>query len=340
MSALPLIGLDIGSTSLKIVELSPAGRGKWKLMSAASMPSPAGSSGAGRTLVQTMAAGIIKLVREAGVRSRRVVAALPEDQVFSHVVEMPLLKDSEIEQALTWQVEQFIPIPREQAVWSWEVVKRDESAGGMEVMLVAVPKNLAEWYRSVIEQAGLEPAALETELMATARAVVDATISLSVVVDIGAKGTDMGVVRSGKLVFSRTIPTAGEAFTRAVESTLGLDTAQAEKYKTTYGFSKDQMGGKLAEAMRPVMVLIAQEMRKMIDFYLNKHGGEPVRSATITGGVAAMPDVVGTLSGLVGLEVVVGNPFVKVMLDDAQRKALQGMEPFYSTVVGLAMKEI
>lgn len=339
MSALPQIGLDIGSSSIKIAELAPVGRGKWKLLTAASMPSPEGSAGVGRTVVQLAALAVIKLAKEAGTRSRRVVAALPEDQVFTHLVEMPLLSETEIQQALIWQVEQFIPIPREQAVWSWDVVKRDEAGGSMEVMLVAVPKTLAEWYRQVMEQAGLEPTALETEMIATCRAVIDPATSLSAVVDIGARGSDMGMVRSGKLVFSRTIPTAGEAFTRAVESGLGLDAAQAEKYKTTYGFSKDQMEGRLAESMRPVMVLIAQEMRKMIDFYLSKHTGEAVKTATLTGGVAAMPDVVGVLSGLLGLEVTIANPFERVILDEEQKKSLSGTEPFYATVVGLAMKE-
>ncbi|KKU82832.1 MAG: type IV pilus assembly protein PilM, partial [Candidatus Amesbacteria bacterium GW2011_GWC2_47_8] len=114
MSDLPKIGIDIGSSAIKLVELVPAGK-QWRLVSAASAP------------VGTTLAAIIK---EAGMRSKRAVVALPEEQVSSHVVELPMMKDDEIEQALEWQVEQYIPIPKDEAVWSWEVVRRGEAGSG------------------------------------------------------------------------------------------------------------------------------------------------------------------------------------------------------------------
>ncbi len=340
MSNLPKIGLDVGSAAIKVVELAPAGPGKWKLLTAASMAVADSGIVIGKTAVANAAGVISKIMREAGTRGRRVVAALAEEQVSTHVVEMPVMNEGEIEQALGWQVEQYIPLPRDQAVWSWEIVKKDEVAGVMEVMLVAVAKSLAEWYREVLEASGLEPVGLETELAATARADVAADAPLSVIVDVGARSTDMGMVRGGQLVFSRTVPTAGEAFTRAIESTLGLDPAQAEKYKNTYGFSATELGGKLVEAMKPVMGLIAAEVRKTMDFYSSKHAGEVAKIVTLSGGVAVVPDVVGVLSAALGMEVVVANPFARVELDGNQEKALAGSEPFYAVAVGLAMKEV
>ena len=135
MSNLPKVGLDIGSAAIKLVELAPLAGGRWKLLSAGSVPLPAGSwtdSPSGQTAVVN---AIVKLVKEAGVRSRRVVTALPEEQISTHVLEMPVLADAEIEQALTWQVEQYIPIPLDQAVWSYQVISKNE--GGMEVLLAA-----------------------------------------------------------------------------------------------------------------------------------------------------------------------------------------------------------
>jgi Tfp pilus assembly PilM family ATPase len=97
--------------------------------------------------------------------------------------------------------------------------------------------------------------------------------------------------------------------------------------------------GKILDAMKPVLAIIAAEIRKTIDFYISKHVGESVRMVTLSGGVAALPDVVSMLSSQLGVEVGVGNPFGKIILDDAQKKALTGNEPFYAVAVGLAMRE-
>lgn len=340
MANLPRVGIDIGSASIKVVELVQAGK-KWKLLTAASTPAPVVSGGMVENGGITAFAQVLtRVLKEAGVRSRKAIVAIPEEQVSSHVVEMPLMPDNEVEQALEWQVDQYIPIPKEQAIWSWDIISRNEVGGGMEVLLVAAPKKLVEAYRAVVEQSGLEVVAVETELSATARAVVPANSPLSIIVDIGAKSTDIGVVRGNALVIARTVPTAGEAFTRAIEAGLGLERTQAEQYKMTYGFTEGHLDGKLVEAMKPVLAIIAGEVRKTADFYTSKHAGEVTKTVTLSGGIAALPDVVGMLSGLLGLEVVVGDPFGQVVLDEAQTKAVAGNGPFYAVAVGLGMREI
>lgn len=337
MSNLPKIGIDLGSSSVKMVELASVGKDKWKLLSAASMPSQ-GSVIGNKSSINVVVADLARLLKEAGVRGQQAVASIPEELAYSHLVNLPVMSETEIDQALSWQVEQYIPIPKDQVVWSYDITKKDEVAGEIEVMLVAVPKTVAEWYRQVLEQSGLNVLALETELAATARAVVPVNVSTSVIVDIGSKGTDIGVVRNGKLVFSRVVPTAGEAFTRAIETTLGLESAVAEQYKNSYGFANNQLEGKLLEAMKPVLNMISLEVRKTMDFHVSKHAGEIIKMVTLSGGVAALPDVVSALSALLGVEVIIANPFSKVNLDDSQKKALTGHESFYAVAVGLSMK--
>jgi len=338
MSRLPQIGLDIGSASIKLVELVQTKSDKWKLLAAASCPA-SGVQISETAHMATIAQTLVKMVKEAGVRSRRVVASLPEEKVSSHLVELPVLPDNEIAQALQWQVEQYIPMPIDQAVWSYQVVKKDEVTGNMEVLLVAASKVLVEAYRQVIESAGLDPVAFETELAATARSVMLSNYPLMVVVDIGARNTEIGIVRTGTLLFTRTVPTAGEAFTRAIETTLGLETSQAESYKNTYGFSASYLGGKLLTAMKPILGVISSEVRKTIDFYVSKHVGEAIKSVVLSGGIAVLPDIVNQLSSNLGLEVIVGNPLLRVEVDKSQLVALKGHEPFYAVAVGLAQRD-
>ncbi len=340
MSNLPRIGIDIGTTSVKMVELVPAGKDKWKLESAVSMPSIVGGVLANQNNLPAFSQILVKMKKEAGIKSQRAVVALPEEQVSSHIVELPLMSETEAKQALQWQVEQYIPIPADRAVWSYQVIRRDQNAGGMEVLLVAAAKNLVNAYINIVEQAGLEVVAMETELMATSRSEVPADYPLSLIVDVGSKSTDMGVIQKGQLVFARTVATAGEAFTRAIQSSLGLDAAQAEQYKNTYGFAADKLGGKLAEAMKPVLNVIATEIKKTADFYTSKHSGENIPLLTLSGGISVLPEMVGVLSGMVGMEVSVGNPFGKLIMDKNQIQTLSGSGPIYGVAVGLAMREL
>ncbi len=340
MSALPKIGLDIGSTSIKLAELAPSGK-KWKLLTMASMPSPKNWMSNIKDNSAEITSSIIKLTKEAGVHTRRVVVALPEEQVSSHIIELPSMEDAEVEQALQWQVEQYIPMPLDQAVWSFQVVRRDTVGNsGIEVLVAAVAKNIVEFYRSVTESAGLEVLALETELMSTARSVLPSSSQLALVVDIGSNSTDMGLVQNGNLLYTRAIPTASMAFNRAIETGLGLESNQAEEYKNTYGFSTNHLEGKLVEVMSPVLNMIIEEIKKTIDFYSTKHRGETVKFITLSGGAAALPDIVGLISAKLGIEVNMANPFTNVLLDESQKKSIGITGPFYSVALGLSMREI
>jgi len=309
MSNLPRLGIDIGSTTTKMVELVPAGKDKWKLVTAASMPSFSGGIAGNPANLGSFSQALIKMRKEAGVRATKVIAALPEGQV-------------------------------DRAVWSHQVIRKDPTSGGMEVMLVAAAKNLVNAYVSIMEQAGLEVVALETELMAISRAMVPSSYPTSLIIDVGSKSTNVGVVEKGQLVFARTIPTAGEALTRAIQSSLGLELSLAEQYKVTYGLDSTKLGGKLVEAMKPVLNVISSEIRKTADFYTSKHSGQGITLATLTGGVAMMPEMVAMLSGAVGMEMSVGDPFIKLVLDKPQQQALATSGPLYGVAVGLGMRDI
>ena len=340
MADLPKIGLDIGTTTIKAVELTPVGKG-WKLLPAVLTPAVGEvTAGMAAADVGRVAATVSAMIKEGGIKSRKVVAALPEEQVSSHVVELPLLKDAEIGQALEWQVEQYIPIPKDQAVWSWEVVRRDEVGGGMEVLLVAAAKNLVETYRKIVEGAGLELLAVETELAAGVRSQLSETSPLAVVVDIGSGSTDIGVARAGQLIFSRTIPTAWQAFVRAVETTLEMDKTQAAQYVNTYGFAADQLEGKVAAAMLPVLAIIVTEIRKTIDFHISKHPGETAKLVVLSGGAAKVPEIVGVLAAQLGVETSIGDPLAKLDVDEQQKKAFAENAPLYAVAIGLAQRRI
>jgi type IV pilus assembly protein PilM len=342
MSVYPaMVGIDIGSKTIKIVEIEKEGAAY--SLSASGIVGYSGTTVDKMTDEKEMASLgqiIKKLHAETGVSSKDVVISLPEPLVFTRTIKFPLLTDAEIASAVKWEAEQYIPIPMNEAVIQHVILRRNETASPPEVLvlLVAAPRAIVEKYTKVIQFAGLNPIAVETELIALARALAppDKTVLL---VDLGATSTNIAIASAGLLSFSRSIPIAGEAFTRAVSQGLGVNVQQAEEYKKTYGLGAAQLEGKVKGVLDPVLRLVVDEIKKAVSYYLSEEKGQPPSALIVSGGTSAMPDIISMLTNLVGVEVLVGNPFSKIRVDPETAKKLAPYAPLYGVAVGLALRE-
>ncbi len=332
------IGLDIGSKTIKIVELAKEGSG-FKLEGSGIVGYSAKPPD---QIIEDKEAGVIadavkKLHKEARISGKDVSISLPETQSFTRTIKFPLLTDQEVDSAVKWEAEQYIPIPVEEAIIQHQILERREKTTPPEVivLLVASPRALVEKYIRIVELAGLSVVGAETELMALVRALAppDKTVLL---IDFGASSSDIAIAKNGNLYFSRSIPTAGEAFTRAVSSTLGIEYQQAEEYKRIYGLSGTQLEGKIRGAIDPVFRLVTDEIKKAVHFFQTEENGEAPASVILSGGTSGMPEAASTLTKLLGLEVIYGNPFSKVAVDSEVAKAITPYAPLYSIAVGLA----
>lgn len=336
-----MIGIDIGSKTIKIVQIEKDG-GRYSL-------SASGIVGYSGTTVDKMmdekemtslSQIIKKLHSEAGVSSKDVAISIPEPLVFTRTLKFPLLTDTEIASAVKWESEQYIPIPTNEAIIQHTVLSRNEKAIPPEVivLLVAAPKAIVEKYVRVVQLAGLNVTAVETELIALTRALAppDRTVFL---VDLGATSTNIAISKMGMLSFSRSIPIAGEAFTRAVSQGLGVTPQQAEEYKKAYGLGSTQLEGKIKIVLDPVLRLVVDEIKKAISYYVTEEKGENPGTLIVTGGTSGMPDIISMLSSLLKMEVLVGNPFAKVSIDPETAKKLAPYAPLYGVAAGLALRE-
>ena len=336
-----MVGIDIGSRTIKIVEVQKEGA-SYSLV-ASGVVSYSGSPVEKMTDEKefaTIGAIIKKLHAEAGVSEKNVTLSIPEPQVFTRTIRFPLLTDAEIASAVKWEAEQYIPIPVAEAIIQHTVLARDEKSSPPEVLvlLVAAPRTVIEKYTKIISLAGLVPVAVETELMAVTRALapVDKTV---IVLDFGANSTNIAIAKNGLLSFSRSIPIAGEAFTRAVSQGLGVTAMQAEEYKKTYGLSQSQLEGKVKTALDPVLRLVVDEIKKAINYYQTEEKGEVPGMVMVSGGTSGMPDIIARLTSLIGMEVVIASPFAKLAMDPETAKKLAPYGPLYSVAVGLALRE-
>ncbi len=336
-----MVGLDIGSKTIKIVEVEKSGDSASLVASGIVGYSGASPEKMGEEKEMTSLGQIIrKLHAEAGISSKEVVISIPEPQVFTRTITFPMLTDAEIASAVKWESEQYIPIPINEAVIQHTILQRNENANPPEVLvlLVAAPKVVVEKYVRVTQLAGLTPIVVETELIALTRSLAppDKTILL---IDFGASSTNIAISKNGLLSFSRSIPIAGDAFTRAVSQGLGVTPQQAEEYKKTYGFTATQLEGKVKGVLDPVLRLVVDEIKKAVSYYLSEEKGETPSAIVTSGGTSGMPEMVTMLTQLAGMEVVVGNPFAKVKMDSETAGKLAPYAPLYCVATGLALRE-
>ncbi len=334
-----MVGIDIGSKSIKIIELLKSGE-TWQMKSSGAV----GYSGVSPDKAQddkeldAIADVLRKIISQIGITSKDINLSLPEALVFTRVIKFPLLSEEEVSAAVKWEAEQYIPIPVNEAVIQYTILERNEATSQTSVLLVAAPKSSVEKYVKVIRLAGLTPVSAETELTAMARSLSPDT-GVSLLLDLGSSATDMSIIKDTKVVFTRSIPVAGEAFTRAVSQGLGINPQQAEEYKKTYGLQADQLEGKVKMALEPVFRMVVDEIKKAIHFYQSDEKGDVPTSVVITGGASVMPGIVPFLTESLGIETVVGDPFNKVTLDADTAKSLMPYASIYGTAVGLAMRE-
>jgi len=330
-----VFGLDIGSYSIKVAQVRRE-EGKLELLALGRSPTPPKGleSEAEADLVE-VATVIKKLLAEAKITTRNVVASLPESKVVTKVLDFPKMKEEELRAAVKFEAEAFVPFPLNEANLDLEVVSEEEK--GMKVMVVAAPKRLVDKYLQVFSLSGIVPQALETEMMALVRAVVPSQFPPCLLVDFGAKTCDLGVVEKGKIYSVRSIPTAGEAFTRALAVALSLEEIQAEEYKKTFGLS-EELEGKIQKSLLPILEVVASEMRKAIQAY-NEEKEDGLRKVILAGGSAGLPEMGPLLAKKLGLEVITADPFLKLTFEKANFPNLASEGAIFSVAVGLAERE-
>lgn len=334
-----MIGIDIGSKSIKIVELSKSGS-SWILKSSGAV----GYNGQTPDKIidenefKKIADLIRNIIKKVEIKTQEVNISLPESVVFTRLIKFPLLSEEEVAAAVKWEAEQYIPIPTSEAVIQYTVLEKKENSTQTSVLLVATPKSVVEKFVKVLQLAGLTPVVAETELTALARSLAPDT-GVSLLLDIGFSSTDMAIIKDSSILFTRSIAVAGEAFTRAVSQSLGIEPTQAEEYKKTYGLVENQLEGKVKNALDPIFRVIVEEIKKAIQFYKSEEKGDAPTSIVLTGGASTMPGIVPFLTQNLGIETVVGDPFGKVTMDDETKKSLENYASLYSAAVGLAMRD-
>lgn len=333
-------GLEFGSSSIKVVQVTLTGPKAFVVTALGSGTNSAGSLDfADPVISNKIASSLKKVIAESGIKEKRVVVAIPESQVFSRIIEMPQMSEAELTSAISWEAEQFVPIPISEVELDYSIV---DAGGGnrdkkMLVYMVAAPKKKLQAMVDFLINVGLDPIAVESEMVAIARSLSYLpSAGPTLIVSLGALSTLIGILKDSALLFSYVTQLGGVALTRSLSQSLTLPLPQAEEYKKTYGIDPNQLEGKVRKGLLIGLSQIVDEMRKAMEYYATTHG-ERVTRILLSAGGAYLPGLVPYLGEeFGGVEVIVADP---LMVGKAARGVVIPKERAHMAVaLGLAQR--
>ncbi len=337
------IGLDIGSTSIRVAHLRHEGN-SFTLDSIASMPQNTNGLISDSLLDQQgLADSIKKLISSANIHTKEVVLSIPDSMVYTKIIQMPQLSDQELSAALKFEMEQYIPLPVDQVKTDWEVLSRNETSGKktMNVMIVAAPLSLLSKYEKIMDMAGLLPDAIETEIVSAHRSLLPLINNpeANMIVHIGAITTSIAIVKEGKIKMIFSLGLGGAAMTRSISVDLGIDISQAENYKKAYGLSQSAFEGKIAKVLDPVLTSIVADVKKAMLSYHEKNNNENIKQLVLSGGSSLLPGLDVYLTNALSTQVVLGRAWSAYNISNIPDE-LQSQAPAYNVAIGLALRNL
>lgn len=337
-----LLGLDIGTQTIKAVQISKEKRSK-SLLAAGYVATPYRelTSNSVRD-EQVIAEAINKLVHDMHITTTDVSASLPSYKVVTRVIEVPQMSDSEMDSSIQWEAEQYIALPLAKVKLDYCVISQNQTTKRMKILLVAAPISMVDKYIRIIKQAGLTPISLETEIIAAARCITESvpTLSNMIVFTMGATTSEVALIHDYSLIYTKSYPIGGSTLTRAIAEELGFELAQAEEYKKTYGLEEDKLEGKIVAILTPYFTNLFHEIEKTVVYYREQYSRNEISNIVIAGGGAKLPGLVSFVTKHLNLNSQVVNPFVNLSVNPSVLPVLIPDAPIYASSVGLALKDL
>jgi len=333
-----VVGVDIGSGSLKLVQLAPKGR-LTKLVGYGKLDIPENYIIEGVIAEPEKLAEIVKKYMTLGVwgkiTAKRVCTSLPESKIFTRTISLPHMQDKGLEEAIKWEASQTIPMSMTDLYLDYQVIGPSaEDPKNDEIIYAAAPRAIVNSYVQFFDIMGWEVDGIETSLTAIIRSAVSKKKNSEVVliIDIGSKTSNLAIYdRLIRLTGSTLI--GGDHITYRIAEALKIDEAAAEKLKK----QKDSDKANIREAVDVEVTQITKEATKMINYYEEKSKkSKAVSRVILCGGGASLAMLVDIFSEKLGIPTEVGNPWANISIYPLKSVPKEDV-PAYTNAVGLAL---
>ncbi|MFQ5513081.1 MAG: type IV pilus assembly protein PilM [Myxococcota bacterium] len=344
----PILGLDIGSSSIKVAELQ-ASSGSYRLVRFGYSILPPEAIVQGSFMNAPAIAGAIREACEmAGISTRDAATSVSGHSVIVKRITLPEQSSEELEESIRWEAEQYIPFDINEVNIDHQVLRESNAEGQMDVLLVAAKKDLIDDYVSVVTDAGLNIAVMDVDAFAAGnmyehnyQPMDEGAVAL---VDLGASVININVMSGSVPVFTRDVTSGGNLYTEEIQKTLNISFEEAERIKVgdpSGETSTDVVPQEVEEVMREVSETLLAEVQRSLDFYrATAATGAEILKLVLCGGSARVPGVARLFQERIEIPVEIADPFLRVGIAPGagDEVRIRELAPALSVAVGLGMR--
>lgn len=343
-----VIGVDIGSSSLKVVQLRKEnGAAILETYGELSL-GPYGGKEVGQATnlpAAKVSETLIDLMREANVSTNNAGVSIPFSRTLITLIELPRRENPEEQKTIIeLEARKYIPVPVSEVQLDWFIVPEAVPEGQpaptkVKTLLVAVHNDMLALLEGVVRASRLAATFYEIEIFSTIRSVVDEPVKPVLVLDIGASATKAYIVERGIVALSHNIPQGGQDVTRAIATSHGLSIDQAESLKKEYGFKGTPTKGYERKTVELVFSRIFDESRRVLSQYETQNR-RAISQIILTGGGGVTKDLGEYAKSFFQVEVKLADPFGKTQAPAFMRPVLESIGPEFAVAVGLALRKL
>ncbi len=346
------LGLDIGSTSVKVIALKETrkrGQVTYALHSFGMKPLPQEAIVDGALMNSTaIVQAMQELMAELKLKQREVAIGVSGHSVIIKKIQMPRMTAEELEESIQWEAEQYIPFDVKDVNIDTQILNPDanDATGQMDVLLVAAKKDMISDYTNVVSEAGLIPVVVDVDAFAVQNMFnvnYDAPSKETVVlINAGASVVNINIVANGQTVFTRDVTIGGNQFTEEIQKQLNVSYEEAEALKI--GGGRGDTDAVVPQDVERVIAGVAEqvsgEIQRSLDFYAGTAPDANFSRVYISGGTAKIPALFKTIEQRVGVPVEIINPFKQIEIDNRKFDPgfIMDVAPMAAVAVGLALR--
>ena len=342
-----VVGLDIGSSAVKAVELKAVGKG-YKVVAFAIEPIPPDSIVDGAIIDGAAVADAIRRVFEnKGFKTKEVAASLSGNAVIVKKINLPVMTETELAESIYWEAEQYIPFDIQDVNLNYQILDAGtgaESTGTMDVLLVAAKKEKIADYTGVISQAGRLPVIMDVDAFALQNAY-EVNYGLEpeavvVLLNAGASAININIITGAQSVFTRDISMGGNSYTEEIQKELNLpfeNAEQAKRGQPVEGVTFEDV----QPALRRVTDNVMLEIQKTFDFFKATAASDRIDRIVVSGGASRVNGFAEALQERFNTAVEMFDPFKTIAFEPAKLGITDtdGMSAMAAVAVGLALRK-
>lgn len=343
-----LVGVDIGSSSIKVCELKEGRKGR-TLSKVAYAPIPPQTIVDGHVMnTGVVTETLLKLFSEAKISQRNVALGVSGQSVIIRKITVPMMTSAELDEQIQWEAEQHIPFDIKDVQIDYQVLRKHPDRGQMDLLLVAAKRDEINDYAQFVREAKLKPMVVDIDafcvqnLFEALRGIPpDQTVAL---INLGASLSSLNIVAGGTSAFTRDIASGGNAISEEIQRETGMSFEQAEAYKCGEQDAAGA-GGMIPQQVQQVIEsacdTIAAEIQRSLDFFMATSGESNIDQVYVTGGTAALTPLRNAIQRRARTPVEFFNPVEGLVVDSRNVKedTLRARHAQLAVAIGLALRK-